>query len=243
MASPLFTKIKTGEANYDNVNCATYRGVTIKTIFLLAIAVLVASMVVIYLPDILANNFIGFYALLGVSSIVGFISVIVGRYNERLSKYFSVVYAACEGLFLGTLTAMLESYYPGIALIAVFSTFIIFGIMLFLFGTGVIKVGSRFRAVCFALVLGAISITLFSFIIGMFIDFTAYIGILIAIEAFLLIYGAITLALNFAEAQYVVSCGASKNAEWSVALGLTVSLIYIYVEALRLIALIVSRKD
>ena len=138
--------------------------------------------------------------------------------------------------------AKIEAFYPGVATIAIFSTFIIFGIMLFLFGTGVIRIGSRFRSVLLAFTLGTIAITLFGFILNMFINFTSYIGIVIGLEAFLLIYGAITLTLHFAEAQHIVSRGASKDAEWSVALGLTVSLIYIYVEALRLIALLARRR-
>ena len=72
----------------------------------------------------------------------------------------------------------------------------------------------------------------------------AYMGLMIFIEAFLLIYGVITLSFNFQEAQYVVQSGASKGAEWCVALGLMVSLIYIYLEIVRLLMLIIaSRRD
>ena len=68
--------------------------------------------------------------------------------------------------------------------------------------------------------------------------------VLIAIEAFLLFYGVIALILNFMEASAMVEAGCSKNSEWCVALGMTVSLIYIYLEILRLIVLISgSRKD
>ncbi len=66
---------------------------------------------------------------------------------------------------------------------------------------------------------------------------------MIGVEVFLVFYGVITLAFNFAEANAVVSMGASKDAEWSVALGLLVSIVYIYVEVLRLIALIAAKSD
>jgi uncharacterized YccA/Bax inhibitor family protein len=78
-------------------------------------------------------------------------------------------------------------------------------------------------------------------IASLFIDYSAYLGMLIGIELFLLIYGAITLGLNFAEAQAVVERGASKDAEWSVSLGLMVSVVYIYVEILRLVYYIALR--
>ena len=62
-------------------------------------------------------------------------------------------------------------------------------------------------------------------------------------EFFLLVYGVITLSLNFQEAQMVVQLGASKNSEWSVALGLMISIVYIYVEILRLLVLLLANKD
>ena len=74
--SPLFSNIQTGEAFYDDVDCATYKGVTVKTFILLAISILVASFTAFMLPAILVNNPSTFYVTLVVSSLVGFISVI-----------------------------------------------------------------------------------------------------------------------------------------------------------------------
>ena len=233
--SPLFSNIQTGEAYYDEVDCASYKGITIKTFILLAITTFVGAMVAYYLPDILKNNMEAFYITLVISSIVGFISVIIGRVSEKNAKYASAVYAICEGLFLGTLTTIINTYVPNAAVIAVFSTLIIFAVMLTLFSTGILRVGSKFRRFCFAFTLGAIAIVLFMSIAYLFIDFTAYLGLLVGIEALLLIYGAITLGINFAEAQAVVECGASKDAEWSVSLGLIVSILYIYIQLLRIV--------
>ena len=122
--SPLFSNIRTGEAFYDEVNCAAYKGIAIKTFILLAITTLVGAMVAYYLPEILVNNITGFYTTLLISSIVGFIAVIVGRRSERAAKYASVIYSVCEGLFLGSITAIINAEYPGTATIAVFSTLI-----------------------------------------------------------------------------------------------------------------------
>ena len=241
--SPLFSNIQTGEAYYDEVERATYKGITIKTFILLAITTIVAAMVVLNLPAILNNNPTMFTVTLVIASIVGFISVMVGRISERNAKYASVIYSACEGLFLGTLTLMVELVAPGAATIAVFSTLIIFAVMLTLFSTGILRVGTKFRRFCFTFTLGAIALTLFMSIASLFINFNAYLNILIGLEVGLLIYGAITLGLNFAEAQSVVERGASKDAEWSVSLGLMVSIIYIYVEILRLIYYLVLLRD
>ncbi|MDE7384297.1 MAG: Bax inhibitor-1/YccA family protein [Anaeroplasmataceae bacterium] len=241
--SPLFSNIQTGEAVYDDVDRATYKGITVKTVILLLISVLIAAVIAFALPTILTNNPTTFYVTLVVSSIVGFIAVIVGRTSERKAKYASVIYAICEGLFLGSLSAIVEAYVPGVVATAVFSTIVLFAVMLTLFATGVIRVGSRFRSICFGLTLGALAIILMVSLFSLFIDYQTYFGIMIGVEVFLVFYGVITLSLNFAEANAVVSMGASKDAEWSVALGLLVSILYIYIEIVRLLALIAARSD
>ena len=236
--NPVFSNIETNNAYYDEVERATYKGISIKTFVLLGIAILVAAMVAFYLPTILVNNPEAFYGMLIGSSIIGFISVMVGRMSARASA----IYAMCEGIFLGSLTWVVESVYPGVAGVAVFSALAIFAVMLTLFATGILRVGSKMRRFCFALTLGAMAILLITSITYMF-GGVQNIGVLILIEAFLLFYGVITLSLNFDEARFVVNSGASKDAEWTVALGLMVSLVYIYIEIVRLLVLIAASRD
>ena len=97
--SPLFSNIQTGEAVYDDVDRATYKGITVKTCILLLVSVIIAAFIAFALPTILTNNPTTFYVTLGISSIVGFIAVMVGRLSERRAKYASMIYAVCEGLF------------------------------------------------------------------------------------------------------------------------------------------------
>lgn len=241
--SPLFSNIQTGEAIYD-VEHATYKGICIKTFCLLLITTIVALFTGLYLPTIIAaGNYNAFYIMLIVASVIGFISAMVGRMSDRKAKYASVIYSACEGLFLGALTAICESMFPGVSVIAIFSTLIIFAVMLTLFATGILRVGDKFRKFCFAFGLGAIALILVTTISSFFLDYSTYLSVLIFVEFFLLVYGVITLSLNFQEAQMVVQLGASKNSEWSVALGLMISIVYIYVEILRLLVLLLANKD
>lgn len=242
--SPLFSNIQTGEVVYDDVDQATYKGITIKTFILLGISVIVAAVMAFALPSIIVNNPGVYITTLVVAAIVGFIAVIVGRTSDRKAKYASVIYSICEGLSLGSISAIAEMYVPGAVTTAVFTTVILFTIMLVLFGTGVMRVGSKFRTICFGLTLGALGIILLMSLLSFFIaDYGVYLNIMIGVEIFLLFYGVITLSLNFSEAQSVVERGASKGAEWSVALGLMVSIIYIYLEALRLIMLFASKDN
>lgn len=243
--SPLFSSIQTSEAYRDTTNSATYKGICLKTFFLLAITAVVAAITGFYLPTIITSgNFNAFYIALIISSIVGFISVMIGRMNDNAAKYASLIYSICEGLFVGCITAICNELVNGACGIAVFSTLVIFLVMLTLFATGVLRVTNTFRKICMAIGIGSIALLLVLLISSMFIaDIKTYLGLCIGMEVFLLVYGVITLTFNFAEAQAVVESGCSKNAEWSVALGLLVSVVYIYVEVLRLISYIALNKD
>ena len=241
--TPLFSNIDTGEKYYDEVSHATYKGVAIKTLILLALTVGIAVAVGIALPKILVNQeslpiFIG--VLIG-AAIIALISAIIGRLTEKASKYFSVIYALSEGLLLGTATALAEEFLAGAGWIALATTLSIYGIMLILFATGILRVGTIFRRVIIAMSLAIVTLSIATIIVA----FTAptiqqYLIWIIIVEAFLLIYGVITLAFNFEEANMVVKNGCSKDAEWSVALGMEISLVYIYIQVLRLLVYIAA---
>lgn len=234
--SPLFSNIETGEAYYD-AEKATYKGVCLKTFILLGITIIMAAAVYFYLPAIIINGRLAsFSAVLIVALIVGFISVLVGRMNERASKVASIIYSISEGIVIGAISVIPEIYnFKGVVAIALAGTLIVFATMLILFATGIIRVGTRFRSFMLAFVFAIIPILIITIVASFVVqEVKTYLGIMIAVEIFYLAYGIFCLLLNFKEAQMVVDSGCSKNAEWSVSLGLMVSLVYIYLELLRL---------
>lgn len=252
--SPLFKTIEPADAY--TTDRASYKGIAIKSIILLLLVVAsaVASGILVYsvvnpegglinVDNIPRSALTTFLIFLVIALILSFVSAIVGRMSYRLAKPFSIIYALSEGMLVGTLTAAFECVVPGIAIVAIGGTGIIFAIMLVLFFTGVIKVNNKFRAIALGIGLGAIALSLFSLIFilitgavnNALFDTPTYLGIMIAVEAFFLLYGVITLTFNFAEAQMLVQNGVDKRAEWSVALGLNISLVYIYLELLRLL--------
>ena len=239
--SPLFSNIETGEAYYD-AEKATYKGVCLKTFILLGITIIMAAAVYFYLPAIIINGRLAsFSAVLIVALIVGFISVLAGRMNERASKVASIIYSISEGIVIGAISAISEIYIKGVVAIALAGTLIVFATMLILFATGIIRVGTRFRSFMLAFVFAIIPILIITIVASFVVqDVKTYLGIMIAVEIFYLAYGIFCLLLNFKEAQMVVDSGCSKNAEWSVSLGLMVSLVYIYLELLRLITYITA---
>lgn len=245
-SNPLFSKVAT---NYNDVseNQATYHGITIKTLFLLGIAGVVGIFSGIMLYKV--QNFTAFYTLLILSSIVGFFSVIIGRNSLRAAPYASVLYAVCEGLFLGTLTTIANELYSGIAILAIITTVVIFLVCLALFACGALRNVGVLRRILLIMGLSIILLTVIYLILETFnisaIDnlLSNYTGITIAIEAIFLLYASITLALNFNEATYYVQSGAVKEFEWIAAFGFLFSILYIYLEAIYLLLSIFAKND
>lgn len=240
--NPVFANIETGTTHFEDVDAASYKGIAIKTGILLLVTALVAVLVALTLPNL--NNVNSLYISLMIAMFVGFFAAMIGRMSTRAAKYCSVIYSVCQGLLIGTISAICEVFFPGIGTIAAFSTVLIFGVMLLLYATGVFRQGSLFRKLAYALSIGALVLVLFVSLFSIFIDFGSMnIGILIGIEAFLLIYGAFTLIFNFDEANMIVEAGCTKQTEWSVSLGLIVSLVYIYLQILYLLLIIFANSD
>lgn len=245
--TPLFSNIKTGAATYDETNKATYKGITIKTLVLFALTIISAFAGAFLLNRILDNeltdsNLTIFIGLIIGSLILSLISAIVGRISYRLAMVFGIIYSISMGFLLGTITALVELIVPGIGIAAVFGTLIVFAIMLLLFFTGVVKSGRILRAALIGIVLGIFSLGLFTLILVLTgaLDYGEYLWLLLLIDGLYLLYAVIMLCFNFLEAEAVVRGGATKSAEWSVALGLMTTLAYIYVELLRILLIIAS---
>ena len=232
--SGYYSYVKTSDSYLDEASRATYKGISIKTIILLAITIAVAVVTGIYLPTLLLNYEVTFYTLLGASVFVGFICAIVGRLSDRAAKVCSIIYSICEGYFLGTITVIVNSYFLGAGSLAISATLVVFAIMLVLYSFGFIRNGSILRMIFFGALFSVLGLIAFDMI---YILIKGYepVALYFIIQVAFLIYGVITLALNFAEAEAVVQMGASKAAEWSVALGLEISLIYIYIYIIRII--------
>ncbi|RIA78292.1 putative YccA/Bax inhibitor family protein [Anaeroplasma bactoclasticum] len=236
-----YSYVKTSESYLDETSHATYKGISIKTIILLAIVIGIATVTAIFLPELIKTYENSFYGFLIASIIVGFICAIVGRFSERLAMVCSIIYSLCEGVLLGTITAKVNQYFPGAGSMAIAATLVVFAIMLVLYSLGFIRNGSMLRMIAFGILFSVLGLAIFDLLLIIFKGYESN-SIYFLIQAGLLIYGVITLAFNFAEAEAVVKLGASKKAEWSVALGIEISLIYIYIYILRII-LMFSRRN
>lgn len=241
--NPVFSTIQTGTTHFEDVDAASYKGVAVKTGVLLLVTALAAIITALTLPH--ATNASALYAALVIAVLVGFFAGMIGRMSTGAAKYCGFIYALCQGILIGTISAVCELFFPGVGTIAAFSTILIFGVMLLLYATGVFRQGSFFRKLAYALTIGVLVLVIFVSLFSLF--FPAFdqvnLGVLIAIEAILLVYGAVSLIFNFDEANIVVKAGCNKKSEWSVSLGLIVSLVYIYIQVLYVLMLIFANSD
>lgn len=186
----------------------------------------------------------GTYAIGG--AIGGFILALITVFRPTASPVTAPIYAILEGLFLGAISAIVNAAYPGVAFQAVLLTFGTLFTMLLLYRSGRIRATPRFRrgvfmatgAVFFAYLLSWIS-SLFGMNMG-FLHSGGTLGIVIN----LVIIGvaALNLILDFDFIEKGAQMRAPKYMEWYGAFGLMVTLIWLYIEFLRLLARVAGRE-
>lgn len=182
-------------------------------------------------------------ALMTGGAIVGFIMAIIIIFART---YFLVpVYAVCEGLFLGGVSAVFESSYPGIVFQAITGTFAAFFSMLILYRTGMIRCTDKFRSTIFIATASIFVVYLVNFI-GSFLGYSVPLinsssPIGIAISAVIVLVAALNLIIDFEFIEQGAQNMYPKNYEWYGAFGLLVTIVWLYVEILKLLAKLRSR--
>jgi uncharacterized YccA/Bax inhibitor family protein len=177
--------------------------------------------------------------------IVGLVAALVTIFLPAWARISAPVYAAAQGLALGAISAFYEQQLHGIVFQAIGLTFGVLAVMLIAYRTGVIKVTDRFRMIVVAAtgaiaLLYLVSIVLSFFNVSIpFIHQSGTFGIVFS----LIVVGiaAMNLALDFDFIQRGVEHGAPKVMEWYAAFGVMVTLIWLYLEILRLLAKIRRR--
>lgn len=222
----------------------TLQGTVNKTGILLLCAVATAAWTwhLAMNPDTLPMD----YALLLVGLFGGLIFALITSFKKTWAPVTAPIYALLEGLVLGGLSATLNARYPGIAIESVCLTFGTMFVLLLAYTSGMIKVTQKFR-------LGVIAATgaIFLFymaevLLGFFgIHFVAVNGsgpLGIGISLVIVCVAALNLVLDFDFIESGVAAGAPKYMEWYGAFGLMVTLVWLYLEILRLMAKIMGRR-
>ncbi len=181
-----------------------------------------------------------------VGAIGGFIVAIVTAFKKDWSPITAPLYAGLEGLFLGGISAIFEMHYPGIVFNAVCLTFGTMFSLLFVYQSGWIKVTENFRMGLFAATGGIMMFYLVAMVLSFFniqmplIHSAGPLGI--GFSLVVVVIAALNLVLDFDFIENGAAAGAPKYMEWYAAFGLMVTLIWLYIEILRLLSKL-QRRD
>jgi uncharacterized YccA/Bax inhibitor family protein len=181
-----------------------------------------------------------------VGVIGGLVVSLVTVFKKEWSPVTAPLYSVLQGFALGGISVMMESLYPGIVMQAVALTFGTAGCLLIAYKSGVIKATENFKLGIFAATGGIAVIYLVGWIMSFFGTSIPYIhenGLIgIGFSLVVVVIAALNLVLDFDFIEKGAEHGAPKFMEWYAAFGLMVTLIWLYIEILRLLAKLNSRK-
>jgi uncharacterized YccA/Bax inhibitor family protein len=189
--------------------------------------------------------------VLPASMIIGLVFALITTFKPSFAPWTAPLYAAFEGVFLGSFSFMIESMhirgaYPGIAIQAVSLTAGTLLMMLFIYMTGLIRVTDKLRMGIVAAT-GAVCMVYFVAVVMSFFGKEVgflYQGSAIGIGFSVIVVGiaAFNLLLDFDSIEQMARSGAPKYMEWYGAFGLMVTLVWLYLEIIRLLSKLNSRR-
>lgn len=215
----------------------TFDDVIAKTALSLGVIAVVAALAWMFVPDALL------YPALIVSALVGFVTVLVVTMRRAASAPAVMAYAVVEGVFIGMFSKIFESFYPGIVMQAVIATFATAGVTLFAYRFFNIRVTAKFNRVLMLATGGFAVAMLLNFVLVLFGVNTGLRSVggemsLLALGVAAL--GAVLAVLNLVSDFDAVERGVANRAPaqqgWTAALGIAVTMVWLYTEILRILS-------
>ena len=199
----------------------------------ITLAVLAATGVATYLS--------GLWGLALPAALIGFVLALVIVFKKVVSPPLILAYAAVEGVFLGGVSGVFGRLFsPEIIIQAITGTVLVFGGMLVVYKTGAVKVTPRFTKWLIGAMIGVVGLMLVNLIASFFTPGGLGLrdGGTLAIVFSLVCIGvaAFSFLLDFDAADQAIRAGAPEKTAWYIAFGLTVTLVWLYLEILRLLS-------
>lgn len=242
-SNPTLSENAFSSAGLRNAQPMTLQGTVNKSAFFLALTFFTAAMIwnkVHATPESAMPWIAG-------GGIVGFIFCLITCFKKEWSAVTGSVYALAEGVLLGGISAMYEARFHGLVLQAVLLTFGVFLALLAVYTMRLVKVNDKFKMGLLAATGGIFLVYLATMVLGFFHIQIPYIhgsgAIGIGFSVVVVIIAAMNLLLDFDMIEQGVVQGAPKYMEWYAAFGLLVTLVWLYLEILRLLAKIAGRRD
>ena len=241
-----FLDIGTGSVVTRDGQTMTLNGTVNKTGFLLLLSVLTAAFAWSKTFSDSGEMAPGAMIYLIGGAIGGLVLALVTAFKKEWSPVTAPMYALVEGFFLGSISAIYNAQFQGIVLQAVMLTFGIMFALLFAYRTGLIKATENFKLGVAAATGGIMLIYLATLGLGLFGIQIPYIhesGLIgIGFSLFVVVIASLNLVLDFDFIETGVEAGAPKYMEWYGAFGLMVTLVWLYLELLRLLSKLQSRN-
>ncbi len=179
-------------------------------------------------------------------AIGGLILAMVTIFKKTWAPVTAPLYALVEGVFIGALSAIFEMRYPGIVMQAVGLTFGVMAAMLVAYRSGLIRATEKFKLGIVAATGGVFLLYMANIVMGFFGHSMGFIngssGMGIAFSVVVVVIAALNLILDFDMIEQGVSARAPKYMEWYSAFALVVTLVWLYLELLRLLSKLQSRN-
>ncbi|CAL2065866.1 Bax inhibitor-1/YccA family protein [Streptomyces murinus] len=182
------------------------------------------------------------YGLAVGSALIAFVLAMVQNFKRTPVPALILGYAAFEGVFLGVISEMYNSRWQGAPFQAVLGTMAVTGATLLVYKAGWIRVTARYARIGMAIAMAFVGVMVVNLLLVVFgvaedggLRSFGPIGAVVGIIAILL--GAFFLTLDFKQIEDGIAYGAPRNESWLAAFGLTVTLVWIYLEMLRLVAI------
>ena len=242
--APGSTPLAGTNAEFQNITAAAGLRLTINDVIIKTLMVFAVVVVFAFIGWNLAYSFplIVLPALI-IATVLGFVIA----FRKQVSPALVLIYAVFEGLMLGAISNWYNAYaessnYQGIVLQAVIATMTTFGVMLVLYLTGIVKVNKKFMGIMMVagvtyLVIALASLVASLFGVGGGWGFYGISGIGLLVCVFGVLIASFFLMLDFEAIKQGIANGAPERESWRMAFGLLVTLVWIYLEFLRLIAI------
>ncbi len=218
---PTATTADTGRLTYDDVVVKT--GLTF--------VVLLAGAAVGWIS--------GSPALMILGAVVGLVLGLVNSFKKSPSPVLILAYAGFEGLFVGGISSFYESRFNGIVAQAVLGTLCVFAAVLIGVRSGRLRTSPRLNKIFFAAMIGYLLFSLVNVVVTMTSGGSLRGGLMgLVVGAFAVVLGAYSLVMDFEFIQKGVQSGAPARFAWTAAFGLVVTLVWLYLEILRILSIL-----
>ncbi len=226
---------------------ASYKGVGFKALYFAILVLVVAVLSATFLPVVFAQNISTGYFILGGAFVGIIIFGIISSFSRNVALW-GTLYAICEAVLIGFISYVYEFGFNNIVLIALLTTVLAFVTISACYAFGLIKVTNRFRGVVLSALIALIVAQLMILVLSLFVpslfDIYSTVGfwVQLGICSLSIVIACAMLAVDLNNITNLVENRMPKQYEWRAAFGLVVTLIWLYLEILRLLVMIFARR-